>query len=229
MCVISTSGHSDFSSMRIILLGPPGAGKGTQAQFICKELGIPQVSTGDMLREAVRAGTPVGLRAKEIIAAGELVPDEVIVELVKQRIAKPDCASGFLFDGVPRTSGQAEAFEREGIGVDCVLEIVVGDDEIIRRMSGRRVHPVSGRTYHTTFNPPEVEGRDDVTGEPLIQREDDRSEVVAKRLAVYHEQTAPLVTHYRGHSGIRYLEVDGTAEIQAVRAAALRALQTGDA
>ncbi len=218
--------------MRIILLGPPGAGKGTQARFICNTAGVPQISTGDMLRAAVREGTPAGLRAKEIIAAGELVPDELIVELVKRRIKQPDCRAGFLFDGFPRTPEQAEALDREGIGIDCVIEIVVADEEIIRRLSGRRVHLPSGRTYHTEFNPPEVAGQDDVTGEALVQRDDDRGEVVANRLAVYHKQTAPLVARYRrlaAGRAVRYAEVDGARDIQAVRGDVLRVLQAGGA
>ncbi len=217
--------------MRIILLGPPGAGKGTQARFICETLTIPQISTGDMLREAVREGTPEGLRAKEIIARGELVPDPVIVGLVKRRIARPDCRAGFLLDGFPRTLGQAEALDREDVAIDCVIEIALADAEIIRRVSGRRVHPASGRTYHTTFDPPRVAGKDDATGEALVQRDDDRREVVAKRLAVYREQTAPLVAHYRGiaadSDATRYVQVDGARDIRAVRESILQALQTG--
>ena len=211
--------------MRIILLGPPGAGKGTQARFIREVLGVPQVSTGDMLREAVREGSPEGKRAGKIIAAGELVPDELIVELVKKRITKPDCRDGFLFDGFPRTLGQAEALEREGVDVDCVVEIAVADDEIIRRLSGRRVHPASGRTYHVAFNPPRTEGKDDVTGEDLVQRDDDRDQVVARRLAVYHERTAPLVAYYRQAGGVRYLEVDGARDVATVRKDVLQALR----
>lgn len=214
--------------MRIILLGPPGAGKGTQAQFICEALGVPQISTGDMLREAVRMGTPEGRRAENIIAAGELVPDELIVRMVKWRVAGPDCRAGFLLDGVPRTLGQAEALEREGIEVDCIVEIVIADDEIIRRLSGRRVHPASGRSYHVEFNPPRLADKDDVTGEALVQRDDDRSEVAAKRLAVYHDRTAPLVAHYcevAGRSAARYVKVNGARGIEAVREDILRALQ----
>lgn len=212
--------------MRIILLGPPGAGKGTQARFICEAFEIPRISTGDMLREAVREGSSEGERAGRIIAAGELVPDEMIVELVKRRIAKPDCRDGFLLDGFPRTLGQAESLKQEGIAVDCVVEVSVADDEIIRRMSGRRVHPASGRTYHVTFDPPRTEGKDDVTGEDLVQRNDDRSEVVAKRLAVYHAQTAPLVAYYRRTgAGSRYTKVDGARDIAVVREDVLRALR----
>lgn len=210
--------------MRIILLGPPGAGKGTQARFIREAFGIPQISTGDMLREAAREGSPEGKRAGEIIAGGELVPDELIVGLVKQRIAKPDCRAGFLLDGFPRTLGQAEALEREDVAVDCVVEIFAADEEIIRRMGGRRVHPASGRTYHVVFAPPRSEGKDDVTGEALVQRDDDRSEIVAKRLAVYHSRTAPLVAYYR-EAGVRYIRVDGARDIAAVREDVLRALK----
>ncbi len=217
--------------MRIILLGPPGAGKGTQARFICEALGIPQISTGDMLREAVREGTPAGRRAAKIMAAGELVPDELTVELVRRRIAAPDCRGGFLFDGFPRTPGQAEALDRGGVDIDCVIEIAVSDEEIIRRMGGRCVHPESGRTYHAVFSPPEVEGRDDVTGEALVQRDDDRGEVVAKRLKVYHEQTAPLVAHYREvarqSDAICYVQVDGARDISAVRDDIVQVLQAG--
>lgn len=216
---------SFYRQMRIILLGPPGAGKGTQARFICEALGVPQISTGDMLREAVREGSPAGKRAGKIIDAGDLVPDELIVELVKKRIARPDCRDGFLFDGFPRTLGQAEALERENIDVDCVVEIAVADEEILRRMSGRRVHPASGRTYHVAFNPPRTEGKDDVTGEDLVQRDDDRKEIVAKRLAVYHEQTAPLVAYYREAGGVRYIEVDGARDVAAVREDVLGALE----
>src|SRR5678815_3603391 len=182
--------------MRLILLGGPGAGKGTQAAFITQRYGIPQVSTGDMLRAAVKAGTPLGLAAKQIMDRGDLVSDDIIIGLVKERIKAPDCARGFLFDGFPRTIPQAEAMKKEGVAVDHVLEIDVPDAEIISRMSGRRVHPASGRTYHVKFNPPKAEGRDDVTGEALIQRDDDREETVRKRLEVYRAQTRPLVQYY---------------------------------
>ena len=182
--------------MKMILLGPPGAGKGTQAAFICERFGIPQISTGDMLRAAVKAGTPMGLQAKKVMDAGSLVSDEIIIALVKERIARPDCAQGFLFDGFPRTIPQAEAMRMAGVKIDVVLEIEVPDAAIIERMSGRRAHLASGRTYHVKFNPPKVEGRDDVTGEPLIQREDDKEETVIKRLQVYQQQTRPLVEHY---------------------------------
>ncbi|WP_334153390.1 adenylate kinase [Tepidimonas sp.] len=184
--------------MRLILLGAPGAGKGTQAAFICQKYGIPQISTGDMLRAAVKAGTPLGLEAKKVMDAGGLVSDGLIIDLVKDRIAQPDCANGFLFDGFPRTIPQAEAMRQAGVRIDYVLEIDVPFDAIIERMSGRRVHPASGRTYHVKFNPPRVEGVDDVTGEPLIQRDDDKEETVRKRLDVYAAQTRPLVDYYSG-------------------------------
>ena len=182
--------------MRLILLGPPGAGKGTQATFICKRYGIPQISTGDMLRAAVKAGTAMGLQAKKVMDAGSLVSDDIIIGLVKERIAQPDCANGFLFDGFPRTIPQADAMRGAGVKIDVVLEIEVPDAAIIERMSGRRAHMASGRTYHVKFNPPKVEGVDDVTGEPLIQRDDDKEETVVKRLQVYQSQTRPLVAHY---------------------------------
>jgi adenylate kinase len=182
--------------MRLILLGAPGAGKGTQAAFICRKFGIPQISTGDMLRAAVKAGTPLGLAAKKVMDAGALVSDDIIIGLVKERIAQPDCASGFLFDGFPRTIPQAEAMKAAGVKLDYVLEIDVPDEAIIERMSGRRSHLPSGRTYHVKFNPPKVPGRDDVTGEELVQREDDKEETVRKRLAVYQCQTRPLVAYY---------------------------------
>lgn len=182
--------------MRLILLGPPGAGKGTQAGFITQKFGIPQISTGDMLRAAVKAGTPLGLAAKKLMDGGSLVPDEVIIGLVKDRIRQADCAKGFLFDGFPRTLPQAEAMKQAGVPIDYVLEIDVPDEEIIRRMGGRRVHLASGRTYHVVFNPPKVAGKDDATGEDLIQRDDDREETVRKRLEVYHSQTQPLVDYY---------------------------------
>lgn len=182
--------------MRVILLGGPGAGKGTQAGFITSKFGIPQISTGDMLRAAVKAGSPLGLAAKKVMDAGQLVPDDLIINLVKDRIREPDCTQGFLFDGFPRTIPQAEAMRDAGVAIDCVVEIDVPDDEIIRRMSGRRVHLASGRTYHVAFNPPKVAGKDDVTGEDLIQRDDDKEETVRKRLQVYHAQTEPLVHFY---------------------------------
>lgn len=184
--------------MRIILLGAPGAGKGTQANFIREKFNIPQISTGDMLRAAVKAGTPLGLAAKSIMDAGGLVSDDLIINLVKERIKDADCANGFLFDGFPRTLPQAQEMKDAGIPIDFVVEIDVADAEIIKRMSGRRVHPASGRTYHIVFNPPKVAGKDDLTGEDLIQRQDDAEETVLKRLNVYHDQTKPLVAYYQG-------------------------------
>lgn len=183
--------------MRVILLGGPGAGKGTQANFISERFGVPQISTGDMLRAAIEAGSPIGIEAKGIMQAGGLVPDKLVLELVKQRVAESDCAKGYLLDGFPRTIPQALAMRKQDIGVDYVVEIAVDDEEIIRRMSGRRVHLASGRTYHVVFNPPKVEGKDNATGEALIQREDDQEETVRKRLAVYHAQTLPLVDYYK--------------------------------
>ncbi|WP_305073557.1 adenylate kinase [Propionivibrio sp.] len=182
--------------MRLILLGPPGAGKGTQARFICEKFGIPQISTGDMLRAAIKAGTPLGQEAKKVIDRGRLVSDEIIVNLVRERLFLEDCRAGYLFDGFPRTIPQAEAIRSAGVPLDYVLQIDVPDAEIVERMSGRRVHLASGRTYHVTFNPPKVEGRDDITGEPLIQRDDDSRETVLKRLEVYHAQTQPLLAFY---------------------------------
>src|SRR6059058_3842755 len=182
--------------MRLILLGPPGAGKGTQAAFICQKFGIPQISTGDMLRAAVKAGSPLGLAAKKVMDSGALVSDEIIIGLVKERLAQPDCAKGFLFDGFPRTIPQAEAMRNAGVKLDHVLEIDVPFDAIVERMSGRRSHPGSGRTYHVKFNPPKVAGVDDITGEALVQREDDKEETVRKRLQVYADQTRPLVHYY---------------------------------
>ena len=213
--------------MRVILLGAPGAGKGTQARFIMERFGIPQISTGDMLRAAVKAGTALGVQAREIMAAGQLVPDDVIIGLVRERITQPDCAAGFLFDGFPRTIPQAQALDAAGVGIDHVVEIDVPDAAIIARLTGRRVHPSSGRVYHVEFNPPRVAGKDDETGEELVQREDDREETVRQRLAVYHEQTALLVGHY-GNSGSgggpAYHRIDGTASVDAVRAELLKAL-----
>lgn len=186
--------------MRTILLGPPGAGKGTQAAFITKRYGIPQISTGDMLRAAVKAGTPLGVAAKKVMDAGGLVSDDIIINLVKERLTQPDCASGYLFDGFPRTIPQAQAMKDAGVRLDAVVEITVPDADIIERMSGRRVHVASGRTYHVKFNPPKAEGKDDVTGEPLIQRDDDLEATVRKRLEVYHSQTKPLVDFYKNWS-----------------------------
>ncbi|WP_305857308.1 adenylate kinase [Balneatrix alpica] len=183
--------------MRVILLGAPGAGKGTQARYITEHFGIPQISTGDMLRAAVKAGTPLGLQVKEVMASGGLVSDDLIIALVKERIAQSDCANGFLFDGFPRTIPQAEALKQAGVKIDHIVEIDVDDEEIVKRMSGRRIHEASGRTYHVVFNPPKQEGVDDLTGEALIQREDDKEETVRKRLQVYHDQTAPLVGYYK--------------------------------
>ena len=182
--------------MRLILLGPPGAGKGTQANFIREKFGIPQISTGDMLRAAVKAGTPLGVAAKKVMDAGQLVSDDIIIGLVQERLKAPDCAKGYLFDGFPRTIPQAEAMKKAAVALDYVLEIDVPDRDIVERMSGRRVHPASGRTYHLKFNPPKAAGKDDATGEPLVQRDDDREETVKKRLEVYHSQTRPLVEYY---------------------------------
>lgn len=205
--------------MRIILLGAPGAGKGTQAQFIMEKYGIPQISTGDMLRAAVKAGTELGLQAKAIMDAGQLVTDELIISLVKERIAQEDCRNGFLLDGFPRTIPQADAMKEAGIDVDFVLEFDVPDQVIVDRMSGRRVHPASGRVYHVVYNPPKVEGKDDVTGEDLIIRADDEAETVRKRLAIYHEQTEPLVAYYTKEAdagNTRYFKLDGTRNVDAV-------------
>jgi adenylate kinase len=209
--------------MRIILLGGPGAGKGTQAAYLTEKYGIPQISTGDMLRAAVKAGTPLGLEAKKVMDSGGLVSDDIILGLVKERVAQPDCEKGFLFDGFPRTVVQAEALKTQKIPVDAVVEIDVEDDEIIRRMSGRRVHLASGRTYHVVFNPPKVEGKDDVTGEALIQRDDDQEETVRKRLAVYHDQTEPLIDYYTrwAESGDdaapKYVKVAGVGKVEEIR------------
>jgi len=207
--------------MRVILLGAPGAGKGTQAQFITSSLGIPQISTGDMLRAAVKAGSPLGLQVKEVMASGGLVTDEVIIALVKERISQPDCERGFLFDGFPRTIPQAEAMEEAGIQIDIVVEITVEDEEIVKRLSGRRVHPDSGRIYHTLYNPPQVAGKDDITGEPLIQRDDDKEETVRKRLQVYHMQTRPLVDFYQNLQtlgrGVKLVQLNGKDDVEVVR------------
>jgi adenylate kinase len=216
--------------MRLILLGAPGAGKGTQAAFICQRFGIPQISTGDMLRAAVKAGTPLGLAAKKVMDAGGLVSDDIIIGLVKERIAQPDCAQGFLFDGFPRTIPQADAMKAAGVKLDVVLEIDVPDSAIIERMSGRRVHPASGRSYHLKFNPPKVEGHDDVTGEPLIQRADDLEETVRKRLEVYQQQTRPLVDYYGqwaatgDASAPRYARISGTGSVDEITARVMGAL-----
>ena len=209
----------------MILLGPPGAGKGTQAAFITQRYGIPQVSTGDMLRAAAKAGTPLGLAAKKVMDAGQLVSDDIIVALVRERLAAPDCARGYLFDGFPRTLGQAEAMKDARVAIDHVLEIDVPEDEIVLRRSGRRVHPASGRSYHVQFNPPRVEGRDDLTGEPLVQREDDREQTVRKRLEVYRRQTRPLVDYYRQRSVLT--DVDAAGDMDAVTAAIVAASGLG--
>jgi adenylate kinase len=210
--------------MKLILLGPPGAGKGTQAKFICEKFGIPQISTGDMLRAAIKAGTPLGKQAKKVMDAGQLVSDDIIMGLVRERLKQPDCKRGYLFDGFPRTIPQAEAIAQEGVGIDHVLEIDVPDEEIITRMSGRRVHPGSGRVYHVNFNPPKEEGRDDLTGEPLVQREDDREDTVRKRLEVYRAQTRPLIDYYQRLSGGKYRRISGRGSVEDVRSRALAAL-----
>ncbi len=216
--------------MRIILLGAPGAGKGTQATFIKEHFNIPQISTGDMLRAAVKAGTPLGLEAKKFMDAGGLVPDEVIIGLVKERIKEADCENGFLFDGFPRTIPQADAMKDAGVDIDYVVEIDVPDSAIVERMSGRRSHPESGRTYHIKYNPPKVAGKDDVTGEDLVQRDDDKEETVKKRLKVYHEQTKPLVDYYVdwASSGVaaspQHLQVNGLGDMNAIKDEILKAL-----
>jgi adenylate kinase len=209
--------------MRLILLGGPGAGKGTQANLVKDRYRIPQISTGDMLRAALKEGTELGLKAKEYMDAGKLVPDDVIIGLVKERIKEPDCESGFLFDGFPRTIPQADAMKEAGVPIDAVVDIDVPDEEIIKRMSGRRVHLASGRTYHVVFNPPKEEGKDDETGEPLIQRDDDQEETVRKRLDVYHAQTEPLVSYYQdweksGESAApQYIRIDGVGKVDQIR------------
>lgn len=218
--------------MRLILLGAPGAGKGTQATFICQKYGIPQISTGDMLRAAVKAGTPLGVQAKQVMDAGGLVSDDLIINLVKERIAQADCAAGFLFDGFPRTIPQADAMKAAGVKLDYVLEIDVPFEAIIERMSGRRSHPASGRTYHVKFNPPKVEGIDDVSGEPLAQREDDKEDTVKKRLDVYSAQTRPLVDYYSNWSKAepaaapKYRAISGTGSVDDITARALTALSS---
>jgi len=206
--------------MKIILLGAPGAGKGTQAQFLTKAFDIPQISTGDMLRAAIKAGTELGTLAKSFMDAGKLVTDEIIIGLVKERIAQDDCKNGFLLDGFPRTVPQADALKEAGVAIDAVIEIDVADSVIVERMSGRRAHLASGRTYHIVYNPPKVEGKDDETGEDLVQRDDDKAEVVLDRLRVYHEQTSPLVNYYKGvaasDESVKYITIDGTQKIDAV-------------
>jgi adenylate kinase len=209
--------------MRLILLGGPGAGKGTQANLVKDKYQIPQISTGDMLRAALKEGTELGLKAKEYMDAGKLVPDDVIIGLVKERIKEPDCESGFLFDGFPRTIPQADAMKEAGVPIEAVVDIDVPDEEIIKRMSGRRVHLASGRTYHIVFNPPKEEGKDDETGEPLIQRDDDQEETVRKRLDVYHAQTEPLVGYYKdweksGESAApKYIRIEGVGKVDEIR------------
>lgn len=206
--------------MKIILLGAPGAGKGTQAQFLTKAFDIPQISTGDMLRAAIKAGTELGTLAKSFMDAGKLVTDEIIIGLVKERITQDDCRNGFLLDGFPRTVPQADALKEAGVAIDAVIEIDVPDAVIVERMSGRRAHLASGRTYHIVYNPPKVEGKDDETGEDLVQRDDDKAEVVLDRLRVYHEQTSPLADYYKGvasaDSSVKYITIDGTQPIDAV-------------
>ena len=218
--------------MKLILLGAPGAGKGTQANFICQKYGIPQISTGDMLRAAVKAGTPLGIEAKKVMDAGGLVSDDLIINLVKERIAQPDCANGFLFDGFPRTIPQAEAMKEAGVNLDYVLEIDVPFEAIIERMSGRRSHPASGRTYHVKFNPPQAEGVDDITGEPLVQRDDDKEETVKKRLEVYSQQTRPLVDYYSTWAkedpaaAPKYRAISGMGSVEEITASAFQALES---
>ena len=217
--------------MRLILLGAPGAGKGTQAAYICKKYGIPQISTGDMLRAAVKAGTELGVAAKKVMDAGGLVSDDIIIGLVKERIAQPDCAKGFLFDGFPRTIPQADAMRSAGVKLDLVLEIDVPDEAIIERMSGRLFHTASGRSYHVKFNPPKTPGVDDQTGEPLVQRDDDKEETVRKRLAVYQSQTRPLVEYYSKWAATgdaqapRYARISGVGSVEDITARALKALE----
>lgn len=219
--------------MRVILLGAPGAGKGTQAQFICSEFGIPQISTGDMLRAAVKAQTPLGVAAKQVMDAGQLVSDDIIIGLVKERIAESDCANGCLFDGFPRTIPQAEALRDSGVAIDHVIEVAVDDAAIIERMAGRRVHLASGRTYHVVYNPPQVQDVDDETGEPLIQREDDQEAVVRDRLSVYHQQTEPLIEFYsqwaasEPQSAPKMNRVQGTESVETIRDAILQILKIG--
>ena len=217
--------------MRLILLGAPGAGKGTQASFICQKFGIPQISTGDMLRAAVKAGTPLGVAAKKVMDSGSLVSDDIIIGLVNERLKEPDCKNGYLFDGFPRTIPQAEAMKKAGVALDYVLEIDVPDEEIIERMSGRRVHLASGRTYHVKFNPPKVEGKDDATGEALVQRDDDREATVRNRLEVYRRQTSPLVGYYTrwGASGEsrapQYRKISGLGSVDEITQRAFAALR----
>lgn len=209
--------------MRILLLGLPGAGKGTQAQFLIEKFRIPQISTGDMLRAAIKAGTALGLEAKDYMDRGALVPDHIVIELVRERVKQPDCATGFIMDGFPRTLPQAEALRAAGIDIDYVIEIEVSDNEILRRMSGRRVHPASGRSYHIEFKPPKVPGKDDLTGEPLVQRPDDNEATVLKRIATYHSQTKPLVNYYLNWAASgdprapHYVNIYGTGSVEHIR------------
>ena len=218
--------------MKLILLGAPGAGKGTQATFICQKYGIPQISTGDMLRAAVKAGTPLGIEAKKVMDAGGLVSDDLIINLVKERIAQADCANGFLFDGFPRTIPQAQAMKDAGVPIEFVLEIDVPDSDIIERMAGRRAHLSSGRTYHVKFNPPKVEGKDDVTGEDLVQRDDDKEETVKKRLEVYSQQTRPLVDYYSNWAkedaaaAPKYRAISGMGDVTEITDRAFKALES---
>jgi adenylate kinase len=217
--------------MRLILLGPPGAGKGTQAGFVKEHFGIPQISTGDMLRAAVKAGTPLGLAAKKVMDSGQLVSDDIIIGLVKERLKQPDCAKGYLFDGFPRTIPQAQAMKDAGVGLDYVLEIDVPGEDIVNRMSGRRVHTASGRTYHVKFNPPKLAGKDDVTGEPLVQRDDDKEETVRKRLEVYESQTRPLVEFYSAwekqgdRRAPKYRRISGLGTVDEIKQRALGSLK----
>ncbi|MFZ3051956.1 MAG: adenylate kinase [Sulfuricurvum sp.] len=215
--------------MKIILLGAPGAGKGTQAQFLTKAFDIPQISTGDMLRAAIKAGTELGTLAKSFMDSGKLVTDEIIIGLVKERILEDDCKNGFLLDGFPRTVPQADALKEAGVTIDAVIEIDVPDSEIVNRMSGRRAHLASGRTYHVAYNPPKIEGKDDETGEDLVQRDDDKAEIVQDRLRVYHELTQPLVSYYKGMSdsdaSVKYIRIDGTQKIDAVEKEILEKLK----
>ncbi|MCV2219075.1 adenylate kinase [Thauera sp. Sel9] len=217
--------------MRLILLGPPGAGKGTQANFIKEKFGIPQISTGDMLRAAVKAGTPLGIEAKKVMDAGGLVSDDIIIGLVKDRLQQPDCQAGYMFDGFPRTIPQADAMKDAGVPIDFVLEIDVPDSEIVERMSGRRAHLASGRTYHVKYNPPKVEGKDDVTGEDLVQRDDDKEETVKKRLDVYHAQTKPLVEYYSKWAASgdakapKVRKIEGLGAVEDITARAFEALK----
>ena len=216
--------------MKMMLFGMPGAGKGTQAQFLMEKYGIPQISTGDMLRAAVKAGTALGHEAVEYMNRGELVPDHIVVELVKQRVREPDCARGFIVDGFPRTIAQAEALQTAGVDFDCVVEFRISDEEVLRRLTGRRVHPASGRTYHVLYNPPRVPGKDDVTGEDLVQRPDDSEETIRNRIATYHVQTKPLIDYYSKRAtgdGPRYVCIDATGSVERIRDATISALGAG--